>query len=56
MNIIHWGRGKNMAICVNGACAVYRQPVYYQYSSAPQAKTSAKTGAGKLEGQVLVID
>jgi hypothetical protein len=45
MNIIHWGRGKDMAICVNSACSVYRQPsqnAFEVFSEPRKASRSAE--------------
>jgi hypothetical protein len=51
MNIIHWSRGKNMAICTDAACPQYRHPVYDPFLVAPQGQFKSESTSKTLEGQ-----
>jgi hypothetical protein len=56
MNIIHWSRGKNMAICTDAACPAYRHPIYDPFLVAPQSQGKSKSTEKLLENQPSLVD
>jgi hypothetical protein len=54
MNIIHWGRGKDMAICINSACALYRQPCSNPFLSSSASKPLVHAKSDILPGHEVL--